>query len=309
MAQENSLLPIAQESEEEMPYENFQENAYTRTIWNYLMGVINNEKGVAGMMGNLYQESHCYPNMLYGDSAPPTNNSIDYTTRVDSHEMSRATFISSRAYGLAQWLSRDRKANLYDAPWTTNGQPSAGNSIGSLSRGLAMINYELNNGYTSTLHALQNANDVDVATERVFTLYEGAGDSTLGQRQHFAGQIYNTYSQGGGGDCYVSLTVYGNGTATVIPQYVTAGQDITLTCTPAQGEQLLDIEAREVASGQAIAVSVVTGSQIIPINADAYIIVTFSGESPTPPVPPTPTQPTQQQRKKMPIWMYPTMRC
>lgn len=309
MAQENNSLPIAQESEEEMPYENFQENAYTRTIWDYLMGVLNNEKGVAGMMGNLYHESHCYPNMINGDSAPPTNTSINYTTRVDSHEMSRATFISSRAYGLAQWLWRTRKANLYDAPWGA-GQPSAGNSIGSLSRGLAMINYELHTSDFEALRiALETVNDIDTATQLVFDLYEGAGDSTLGQRQHYAHQIYDAYSQGGGTDCYVSLTVNGNGTATVVPQYVASGQDITLTCTPAQGEQLLDIEAREVATGYAIAVSVTTGSQIIPIYVDSYIIITFSGESPTPPVPPTPTQPTQQQRKKMPIWMYPSMRC
>lgn len=308
MAVQNSSELIVQESDNEMAYQNFQENAYTRTIWDNLMGYIHNEKGVAGMMGNLYHESHCYPNMLYGDSAPPTNNSIDYTTRVDSHEMSRATFISSRAYGLAQWLSRGRKANLYDAPWG-GGQPSAGNSIGSLSRGLAMINYELHNGYESTRLAMENATDVDVATERVFTLYEGAGDGSLGQRQHYAEQIYDLYGQGGSGDCYVSLTVYGNGTATVVPQYVSSGQDVTLTCTPATGEQLLNIEAREVATGMAIAVSVVTGSQNIPIYADAYIIVTFSGESPTPPVPPTPTQPSNYKRKNMPPWMYPQLRC
>ena len=309
MAHENNLKHIAQESDDEMPYQNFQENAYTKAVWDSLLSFLGNEKGVAGMMGNLYHESHCYPNMLNGDTAPPTVNSIDYTTRVDSHEMTRATFISSRAYGLAQWLSKGRKANLYDAPWG-GGQPSAGNSIGSLSRGLAMIQYELNSSsYASTKTALQTATDINAATEFVFVYYEGAGDSTLGQRQYYAQQIYNTYAQGGTGDCYVALTVIGNGTATVVPQYVTAGNDVTLTCTPASGEQLLNIEAREVATGYAIAVSVTTGSQLIPINADAYIIVTFSGDSPTPPVPPTPTQPTKTPDKHMPIWMYPFMKC
>ena len=308
MAQENSLKLTAQESDNDMPYQNFEENAYTKTIWDYLLGIIGNEKGVAGMMGNLYHESHCYPNMLYGDSAPPTVNSIDYTTRVDSHEMTRATFISSKAYGLAQWLSKGRKANLYDAPWG-GGQPSAGNSIGSLTRGLNMIEYELTHDYTSTMTALQSANDIDAATAYVFNFYEGAGDSTLGQRQYYANQIYTKYHQGSTGDCYVALTVIGNGVATVVPQYVTAGNDITLTCTPASGEQLLDIEAREVATGYAIAVQLTTGSQRIPINNDAYIIVTFSGESPIPPVPPTPTQPTKTPRKSMPIWMYPVLKC
>ena len=304
MAQENSLKHIAQE-EDDMAYENFSPNAYTQTIWDFLYNLIGNEKGVAGMMGNLYQESHCYPNMLNGDTAPPTSRSIDYTTRVDVHEMSRATFISGRAYGLAQWLSSNRKANLYDGVWVSGGsQPSSGNSIGSLTRGLKMIEWELTDGgYGSTLTACQNAQTVDYATERVFTLYEGAGDGSLGQRQYFAEQIYNTYAGGGGGDCHVYLEVYGNGTETVVPTSVNAGQDVTLTCTPASGETLNDIIAYEISTGYSIAVSVTTGSQIIPINADAKIEVYFSG---TPPIPPTPT--TGYKQKKMPIWMYPSVR-
>lgn len=301
MAQQNSSELIAQGNN--MAYQDFSPNAFTQTIWDYLYNVIGNEYGVAGMMGNLYHESHCYPNMLYGDSAPPTSLSINYTTRVDNHEMSRASFISSRAYGLAQWLSSGRKANLYDGVWTGGSQPSSGNSIGSLTRGLKMIEWELTEGgYGSTLTACQTATNTDYATERVFTLYEGAGDDTLGQRQHYAQQIYNTYAGGSTGDCHVYLTVNGNGTATVIPQSVNAGQDVTLTCTPASGEQLLNIVAYEIQSGQSIAVTVTTGSQIIPIYNDAMIEVYFSG---TPPVPPTPTY---LEKKRMPIWMYPMFR-
>ena len=301
MALQNSLELIAQGSN--MAYSDFSPNAYTQTIWDYLYGVIGNEYGVAGMMGNLYHESHCYPNMLYGDSAPPTSLSINYTTRVDNHEMSRASFISSRAYGLAQWLSSGRKANLYDGVWTGGSQPSSGNSIGSLTRGLKMIEWELTEGgYGSTLSACQSATNTDYATERVFTLYEGAGDDTLGQRQHYAQQIYDTYAGGAIGDCHVYLQVNGNGTATVVPTSVNAGQDVTLTCTPATGEQLLNIIATEIQSGQSIAVTVTTGSQLIPIYNDAIIQVFFSG---TPPVPPTPTY---LEKKRMPIWMYPMFR-
>lgn len=301
MAQQNSLELIAQGNN--MAYSDFSPNAYTQTIWDYLYNVIGNEYGVSGMMGNLYHESHCYPNMLYGDSAPPTSLSINYTTRVDSHETSRASFISSRAYGLAQWLSSGRKANLYDGVWAGGSQPSSGNSIGSLTRGLKMIEWELTEGgYGSTLSACQSATNTDYATERVFTLYEGAGDDTLGQRQHYAQQIYDTYAGGATGDCHVYLQVNGNGTATVVPTSVNAGQDVTLTCTPANGEQLLDIIAYEIQSGQSIAVTVTIGSQIIPIYNDAIIQVFFSG---TPPVPPTPTY---LEKKRMPIWMYPMFR-
>lgn len=301
MAQQNSSELIAQGND--MAYQDFTPNAFTQTIWDYLYGVIGNEYGVAGMMGNLYHESHCYPNMLYGDSAPPTSLSINYTTRVDNHEMSRSSFISSRAYGLAQWLSSNRKANLYDGVWVGGSQPSSGNSIGSLTRGLKMIEWELTEGgYGSTLTACQNATNTDYATERVFTLYEGAGDGTLGQRQHYAQQIYNTYAGGASGDCQIYLQVIGNGTATVVPTSVNAGQDITLTCTPAVGEQLLNIIAYEIQSGQSIAVALTTGSQIIPIYNDAMFEVYFSG---TPPVPPV----GYQDEHHMPIWMYLRFKC
>ena len=198
----------------------------------------------------------------------------------------------------------NRKENLYDAPWG-GGQPSSGNSIGSLTRGLNMIEWELTEGgYSSTLTALQSATTVDYATERVFTLYEGAGDGSLGQRQHYAQQIYDTYAGGTTGDCHVYLGVHGNGTATVVPISVNAGQDVTLTCTPATGEQLLNITAYEIATGYSVAVSVTTGSQNIPIYNDVAIDVYFSG---TPPIPPTPT--TRYVKDNMPIWMYPIFRC
>lgn len=301
MEQQNNSKHIAQ-GNDDMAYADFTPNMYTQVIWNYLMDFIGNEYGVAGMMGNLYHESHCYPNMLYGDTAPPTSLSINYTSRVDNNEMSRASFISSRAYGLAQWLSSGRKANLYDGVWVTGGSPpSTSNSIGSLNRGLNMIKWELTEGgYGSTLSALQSASDTDYATERVFTLYEGAGDDTLGQRQHYALQIYDTYASGG--VLHIATGVVGNGTISVSNPYPQAGETITLRCIPASGETLVDIEARIISSGQAVALSVTEIQQFPMPSESIYILATFTGVTPPPPIP------TGITRRKMPIWMYPCLR-
>ena len=300
MAMQNSGTLIV--NGDDMAYSDFTPNSYTQTIWDNLLSYIGNPMGVAGMMGNLYHESHCYPNILNGDTAPPTSLSIDYTTRVDNHEMSRADFIARKAYGLAQWLG-SRKENLYDAPWGGS-QPSSGDSIGSLTRGLNMIYWELNGSYSSTLSACQNATTIDYATERVFTLYEGAGDSSLGQRQHYAQQIYNLYS--GTGEYYILTSSEGNGRAYTMPTIANAGDIISLTCTPASGETVDNIDARMISSQQSIALTVMAGTQTFPMpNDNVSIYVKFSGVTPPPPPPP----PVYNTLKKgLPIWAYPSVR-
>jgi len=299
MAQQNSseLIVLGDKMED------FTPNSFTQPIWNFLMGFIGNEIGVAGLMGNLYQESHCYPNILNGDSAPPTSLSINYTTRVDNHAMSREEFVSRKAYGLAQWLSRSRKENLYDAPWG-GGYPSSGNSIGSLTRGLNMIKYELQNGYTSTLSALTSATNIDDATDYVFTYYEGAGDGTLAQRQHFAQQIYDIYA-GGAGTLHVYVTSVGNGYAYVSNPTPDFEEYFTLYCIPAQGETLINVVGYSIPSGYPVALNVLEEQEVRMPNESIQITVTFSGE--TPPVPPTPTARTMKITG-MPIWMYPIFR-
>lgn len=304
MAQENSSRLIAQDGVEEMA--SFTPNAYTQTIWNFLLGFIGNEVGVAGLMGNLYHESHCYPNMLYGDTAPPTEISINYTTRVDSHAMSREEFVSGRAYGLAQWLSRNRKENLYDGVWQTGGsEPSSGNSIGSLTRGLNMIQWELTEGgYQSTLEYLQSATSIDNATRRVFDYYEGAGDDTLFARQTYAQEIYDTYGSGGG--LFITTAVSGNGTITVSDYTPEPLQEITLSCIPASGETLLNIDARIISSQQSVALSLVE-VQTFPMPTESIsILAEFTGTTPVPPIPPVPTY--GKRKRKMPIWLYPIFR-
>lgn len=307
MARENNLKPIAEESEQGMA--TFTPNAYTQDIWDFLMSFIGNEIGVAGLMGNLYWESSCYPNMLYGDTAPPTSLSIDYTANVDNGTTTRQQFISSRAYGLAQWLSSGRKANLYDAPWVQGGSPpSPSNSIGSLNRGLNMIKYELTQGYyQSTLTYLQNATDLDSATNRVFVYYEGAGDNTLGVRQELAGQIYSKYGSGQQ-LLYISVSRNGNGTIAVSNYLPQVGEIITLECIPASGETLLDIQAWTIPSHYSVALAV-TETQTFPMpNESIEIIATFSGTTPTPPEPPQPPTSTEIITKRLPIWMYPRLR-
>ena len=97
-----------------------------KTIWEYLMELIKNPYGVAGLMGNLYAESGLDPQNLqnsYEKKLGHTNAS--YTQAVDNGEYTN--FVNDKAgYGLAQWTYWSRKQNLH------NFAKSARKSIGDL---------------------------------------------------------------------------------------------------------------------------------------------------------------------------------
>lgn len=115
--------------------------------------------------------------------------------------------------------------------------------------------------------------------------------------------IYKYMSHSGqSGDYNINVTVSGNGTAYVNPTSVNLNDTYDLTVTPATGESLIDIIATAIATGEAIAVSVITGTQTITqrVASDVSIIVSFTG---TPPIPSS-----RINKHTMPIWMYPRLR-
>ena len=135
-----NYTPIQQGNE--MALRHFKPNQYTKDIWNAMVVLFNdNEIGAAAFMGNLYQESNCIPTT--------NKQSSNYTSRIDNGDISRSTFIqqSQGAYGLVQWYSTARKANLYDGVWDGGEPPSPSNSIGSLNRAFHMIEYEMTDLY------------------------------------------------------------------------------------------------------------------------------------------------------------------
>ena len=112
-------------------------------------------------------------------------------------------------------------------------------------------------------------------------------------------QYWDSYFNG---QYYISLNVTGNGTARAIPSVANANDTIRLICTPASGETLLDIDARDT-QGHSFALAVVQDQTFTMPSFSLIIAVAFSG---TPPTPPTPTG--TYTEKKMPVWMYPKFR-
>jgi len=143
-----------------------------KTIWEYLMELIGNPYGVAGLMGNLYAESGLDPQNLqnsYEKKLGHTNAS--YTQAVDAGTYDN--FINDKAgYGLAQWTYWSRKQNLH------NFAKDAGKSIGDLQMQLDFLAKELAEGYKGVLEALRTATSVREASDCVLTKFERPADQS-----------------------------------------------------------------------------------------------------------------------------------
>jgi hypothetical protein len=152
-------------------------------VWDFLMERIGNPYGVAGVMGNLYAESgmrsinlqNTYEHSLgYSDQ--------EYTDVVDSGAYSYDSFRTDEAgYGLAQWTSGGRKANLYKYAESTN------RSIGDLDMQLEFLWRELISGYPRLVSTLQNANSIREASTAFLTQFERPADQGPGVQTARAG--------------------------------------------------------------------------------------------------------------------------
>ena len=294
--------PIQQGNE--MALRHFKPNQYTKDIWNAMVVLFNdNEIGAAAFMGNLYQESNCIPTT--------NKQSSNYTSRIDNGDISRSTFIqqSQGAYGLVQWYSTARKANLYDGVWDGGEPPSPSNSIGSLNRAFHMIEYEMTDlgyeRYQRVYTVLCSTTDINQGTKKAFDDYFIPNDDSLPQRQLFAREIYDLYANGQTGGYEIIVTSTGNGVAFSQPAVVyNNGDDFTIYAQPYDEDEIEDITG-ETEDGHPIAMSI-GQSVTYHYNTDwgNYITVevTFSGTTP----PPEP--PKKILEHKLPIWMYPVIR-
>lgn len=81
-------------------------------IWNYFLDKIQNEYGVAGIMGNIYAESAFNPMNLQNSYEKKLGYSdVTYTAAVDNKKYSN--FVKDKAgYGLCQWTFWSRKEKL-----------------------------------------------------------------------------------------------------------------------------------------------------------------------------------------------------
>lgn len=155
-------------------------------IWNYLKSKLNNNYGVAGLMGNLYAESGLNPQNLQ-NSFEKKLGYIDttYTQAVDNGTYSN--FVrDSAGYGLAQWTYWSRKQNLLNY---IQGKKL---SIGDLEGQLDFLYQELSTSYPTVLTSLKNATTVLAASNIVLLQFEKPADqsATVQQKRAQYGQTY-----------------------------------------------------------------------------------------------------------------------
>ena len=164
-------------------------------IWNFLADKGMSAEGIAGLMGNLNQESDLIFDNLQNDkegksSVRGLTDSI-YADAVDSGAYDN--FAGDGAgYGLAQWTFGSRKQGLLDLA------NERGTSISDPYTQLEYLWSELEN--SSFFDSLMNATDVDEATKLVMNEFEkpSAEYANLDNRLSFANSTYNSMKSSGG---------------------------------------------------------------------------------------------------------------
>ncbi len=161
-----------------------------KIIWDFLSEKIGNPFGVAGLMGNLYVESHLNPALLQSSYSRKLGlSSQQYTEAVDNGLYTN--FIhDSAGYGLAQWTFWSRKEALL------NYAKSKNKSIGDLTMQLEYLWIEIQK-YAAVIKVLKSATSVREASDIVTEKYERPKDQSEKAKQNRAtcGQLYfNLYS-------------------------------------------------------------------------------------------------------------------
>lgn len=162
-----------------------------KTIWNFLMVHIDNEYGVAGLMGNLYAESALRSNNLQQSYETKLGyNDTTYTAAVDNG--SYDNFVKDAAgYGLAQWTYWSRKQDMLEF------HQSKKKSIGDLKTQLEFLVKELSESYKGVWSDLKNATSILDASNSVLFKFErpaNQGESVQKKRTEYGQKYYNKYA-------------------------------------------------------------------------------------------------------------------
>lgn len=166
-------------------------NTNEEIIWNFLLGKIGNEYGVAGMMGNLYAESGLRPDNLqnaYEKRLGYTDAS--YTAAVDNGTYKKFG-TDSAGYGLAQWTYHTRKKALLAFA------QSKKKSVGDLGMQLEFLYKELSESYKGVFADLKSAKTILAASNSVLMKFERPANQSAGvqnKRAAYGQKFYDKYA-------------------------------------------------------------------------------------------------------------------
>ena len=178
---------------------------YEKQIWDALSAVINNDYGVAGLMGNLYAESGLIPGRVENDFTSGYSVSEQYTYKLNNGQVTREEFRNNSippqisggspqygpGYGLAQWTYYTRKYNYYD--YFTAGQHGV---AGSVQFEVWFLIWELQNDFSGVYNTLVNATSVRQASDKVLHDFENPeqqGTAVEIVRAGYSQNLYDAY--------------------------------------------------------------------------------------------------------------------
>lgn len=171
--------------------------------WNYLVKVLGNQYGAAGVIGNLYAESGIIFNRVetlclnrLKEYTGKTWTNATYTAAVDNGTIGRKEFLNplenkQYGYGLCQWTSPSRKAGLYDLV------KSRKVSIADEEAQLDWMISELTASYKTVHSTLKAAKSVKEASDIFLLKFEipaDRSDAVKDKRAGYGQKYYDKYA-------------------------------------------------------------------------------------------------------------------
>lgn len=287
-------------------------------IWDFFYDLFEgNEYATAGACGNMQHESGLYSdnaenswNIMTGYTdewlTDGINNNLDTNPSyvISFAEFTQPSWNVNRwgfGYGLSQWTTIDRKLKLWE--FTID----IGQDIDTVGSQLDYITWEFTEGkWVGTRLELMQCTSVEQATKIYCNKYEGGAMNQ--NRIIFANQFYDDFA--GGTQGYIThITIQGNGTATASPIRANTGQTVQLSAIAGTGDYFL---IWTVDSGGVTLDSTINPNASFTMgSAKVDLTAHFTGTTPDPPpYPPYPPEPILYgaPQKRMPIWMYPSLR-
>lgn len=156
-----------------------------KKIWDFLAKDGYSAEGIAGILGNLHEESGFRSGAIENDGGT-TNEAL-----VKQITASKEAFLAdARGFGLAQWTDKGRKSALWDFA------QSKGTSVADFQTQLEFLLKELQEGYKGTSDALKGQISVDKASEIFGREYEGFGADSAASRLEKSKKFYEENTKG-----------------------------------------------------------------------------------------------------------------
>ena len=160
-------------------------NGDGKRIWDFLAKAGYSAEGIAGILGNLHEESGFRSGAIQDDGGTTNESLLQQITA------SKDAFLAHEGgFGLAQWTDKGRKSALWDYA------QSKGTSVADFQTQLEFLLKELQSNYSSTSDALKGQISVDSASDIFGREYEGFGADSAASRLEKSKKFYEENTKG-----------------------------------------------------------------------------------------------------------------